>query len=44
MSQKKNAPNTACTRQVGFTQPKRVDSVLEHFPSNQHHLVPPTCG
>jgi hypothetical protein len=34
MPQKKNAPNTACTRQVGFTPSKRVDSVLEQFPSN----------
>jgi len=24
--------------------PKGVDSVLEHFPSKQHHLIPPTCG
>jgi hypothetical protein len=34
LPQKKNAPNTACTRQVGFTPSKRVDSVLEQFPSN----------
>jgi hypothetical protein len=34
LPQKKNAPNTARTRQAGFTPSKRVDSVLEQFPSN----------
>jgi hypothetical protein len=24
--------------------PKGVGSVLEHFPSNQLHRIPPTCG
>jgi hypothetical protein len=27
----------------GFVPPKGVDSVLEHFPSNQLCLIPPTC-
>ena len=34
-----NPPNNARTRQVGFASPNGVDSVLEHFPSNQRHLT-----
>jgi hypothetical protein len=37
-------PNIACTRQVGFVPPNGVDSMFEHFPSNQLRLISPTCG
>lgn len=39
-----SAPNTACSRQVGFAPLKGVDSMLKHFPAKQCHLVPPTRG
>jgi hypothetical protein len=38
------AGGTSTSSVQGFVPPKGVDSVLEHFPSNQRHLVPPTWG